>query len=85
MPLFATPSTHRTRLPVLNQNQGSFNVDGITGVGRQPLNALDPNGVGAPPLSGYGMSAGMKMGKSRSLNRATPRISRTTMPAEFLR
>ncbi|TLD34528.1 cyclin b1 interacting protein 1 [Venturia nashicola] len=86
LPMLATPSTHRTRLPMaVNQHQNSFGVDGITGVSRQPLNTLDPNNVGAPPLSGYGMSAGMKMGKTRSLNRTTPRVSRTSLPQEFMR
>lgn len=84
--MFTTPSTHRTRFPMAtNQQQSSFGVDGITGVSRQPLNTLDPNSVGAPPMSGYGMSAGMKMGKTRSLNRTTPRVSRTSLPQQFMR
>ncbi|QDS74315.1 hypothetical protein FKW77_004042 [Venturia effusa] len=86
LPMFSTPSSHRTRLPMgINQNQSSFGVDGITGVSRQALNTIDPNNVGAPPLSGYGMSAGVKMGKTRSLNRTAPRVSRNSLSQEFVR
>lgn len=85
-PMLATPSGHRTRLPVPNPSQrdsGSFTADAIPALQRQPLNSVHPNTFGTSGISGYGMSAGMKMGKHRPLSRTTPRVNRSNVAANF--
>lgn len=76
----ATPSQHRTRLgparPLGNgSNIGDYRTQNNflppssqnqTPLHRQPFGTLNPNSVSRPNVSGYGMSAGMKVGRQQS-------------------
>lgn len=75
----ATPSQHRTRLGPLNQPAGrpdpsdyrsSNNMmfgssQNQTPSQRQPFGNLSGNSINRPSMSGYGMSAGMKVGRQQ--------------------
>ena len=83
----ATPSQHRTRLgssirafgqqgpgqgPI--NNVGSYATGGMhnqTPSQRHPLGAVNVNSVNRSGISGYGMSAGMKVGRQQGTS-ATP-------------
>ncbi|KAI9713460.1 MAG: hypothetical protein M1820_000842 [Bogoriella megaspora] len=87
-----TPSSHRTRLPRplasnlnrpeagLGAGQGPF---GLGGRIRQPLAETDGNSFPISVGSGYGMSAGMKMGRHSNfpINRPTSRVTGSGMPS----
>ena len=72
MPVPATPSGHRTRLPPpLYGNRGTNNAVGgnIIRQGtplRPVLNNMDPNIYGNSNNPGYGMSAGVKVGRQQN-------------------
>ncbi|KAL9079233.1 MAG: hypothetical protein Q9157_001851 [Trypethelium eluteriae] len=67
-----TPSAHRTRLPRplygnfgskdVRENDGS-GLSGPRGATRQPLRDIQPNAFSHPSGNGYGMTAGLKMGR----------------------
>ncbi|KAI9872315.1 MAG: hypothetical protein M1830_001791 [Pleopsidium flavum] len=76
----ATPSQHRTRLPTparpgrqSGQLQTHNHQSGLTGkpqdnltsMPRQPLSGINPNSLNSNGMSGYGMSAGMKVGRQQ--------------------
>ena len=71
-PVPATPSGHRTRLPVpLCGDRGTNNATGGDNIRqgtpfRPPLNSLDPNIYGNSNHAGYGMSAGIKVGRPQN-------------------
>lgn len=66
------PSSHRTRLPRplygrlgtgdSNENDAT-RLSRVRGTARQPLHEIDTNALPNPFGSGYGMSAGLKMGR----------------------
>ena len=74
-----TPSQHRTRLGPLNQPagrpdptdyRGSSNMmfsssQNQTPSQRQPFGNISGNSINRPSMSGYGMSAGMKVGRQQ--------------------
>lgn len=76
----ATTSQHRTRLPTpirqvrqFNQVQNQNSTSGLVGkfqnthtsMPRQPLNGANTSNVNTTGMSGYGMSAGMKVGRQQ--------------------
>lgn len=89
----ATPSQHRTRLPTParpgrqpGQLQNHNPQNGLTGkpqnshtsMPRQPLSGINPNNLNINGMSGYGMSAGMKVGRQQPAGSGSlePRMSR---------
>ena len=72
MPVPPTPSGHRTRLPPpLYGIRGTNSVVGGDTIRqgtpfRPALNNLDPNIYGNSNHTGYGMSAGMKVGRQQN-------------------
>jgi hypothetical protein len=75
-----TPSNHRTQLGPMAQISSRLGTGGYrnsasllskagpsqTPSHRQPFTSLDSNTLNRPSVSGYGMSAGMKIGKQAS-------------------
>ena len=80
----ATPSQHRTRLGPLGQPPGRVNPGDFrqnnnvmpnssqsqTPSQRQPFSSITGNSVNRPHVSGYGMSAGMKVGRQQGNGRS---------------
>lgn len=74
----ATPSQHRTRLGPLGQssnrasqtdyrssNMISNSMQNQTPSQRQPFGIISGNSVNRPSVGGYGMSAGLKVGRQQ--------------------
>ena len=73
----ATPSQHRTRLgpsKLAGNSAGDYrnqsgslppSSQGQTPAQRQPFGNLNINSINRPNVSGYGMSAGMKVGRQQ--------------------
>ena len=85
-----TPSQHRTRLGPPGQPAGRVNTTDYrnsssmmpnssqnqTPSQRQPFSNISGNSVNRPSVSGYGMSAGMKVGRQQGSGKSHPRNQR---------